>query len=201
MSSNDPLVQPDLSSLIGSRICHDLISPIGAIGNGLELLSMAGAGGPEVTLISDSVANANARIRFFRIAFGMASAEQGTARSEILSILKDIYGDTRTKLDWAVNVDCRRAEAKAAFLTLLCLENALPYGGTITVNRADGRWQFSANSPKLKYDEALWAVPTNGAPFELSPKNVQFALLPEALARLGRKLSLTRNEGTLVLSY
>ncbi|SDJ74492.1 histidine phosphotransferase family protein [Aliiruegeria lutimaris] len=201
MSSNDPLASPDLTSLIGSRICHDLISPVGAIGNGLELLSMAGSGGPEVALISDSVSNANARIRFFRIAFGMASSEQGTPRSEILSILRDIYGETRIKLDWAVNVDCRRAEAKAAFLTLLCLENALPYGGEIVVTRSDGRWQFTAISPKLKYDEALWAVSTSSAPFELSPKNVQFALLPEALARLGRRLALTQTQGTLALTY
>ncbi len=64
MSSDDTPQSPDLAALIGSRICHDLISPIGAIGNGLELLSMAGAGGPEVALISDSVSNANARIRF-----------------------------------------------------------------------------------------------------------------------------------------
>ena len=58
----------ELAALIGSRICHDLVSPIGAIGNGVELLAMAGAAGPEVRLIAESVAAANARIRFFRIA-------------------------------------------------------------------------------------------------------------------------------------
>lgn len=36
---------PDLTALLGSRICHDLISPLGAIGNGVELLSMAGTAG------------------------------------------------------------------------------------------------------------------------------------------------------------
>ena len=98
MSSDDPPECPDLAALIGSRICHDLISPIGAIGNGLELLSMSGAGGPEVALISDSVANANARIRFFRIAFGHASPEQGTSRSEILSILQGyLWRDTASR--------------------------------------------------------------------------------------------------------
>ena len=64
----------NLAALVGSRICHDLISPIGAINNGLELLGMSGdMSGPELELISDSVANANARIRFFRIAFGAAA--------------------------------------------------------------------------------------------------------------------------------
>ena len=56
--------KPDLTALLGSRICHDLISPIGAISNGVELLLMDNvAKGPEMTLIAESVANANARIR------------------------------------------------------------------------------------------------------------------------------------------
>ena len=57
--------KPDLAALIGSRICHDLISPIGAIGNGVELMMMDGtAKTPELALIAESVANANARIRY-----------------------------------------------------------------------------------------------------------------------------------------
>ena len=57
--------QTDLSALLGSRICHDLISPIGAIGNGVELLMMeGGTPSPELVLIAESVAAANARIRF-----------------------------------------------------------------------------------------------------------------------------------------
>ena len=66
-----PLSPGALAQLVGSRICHDLISPVGAIGNGLELLAMAGGrtmpgGSAELELISDSVVQANARIRFFR---------------------------------------------------------------------------------------------------------------------------------------
>ncbi|MEP3017383.1 MAG: histidine phosphotransferase, partial [Tateyamaria sp.] len=54
----------NLGALIGSRICHDLISPIGAINNGLELLGMSNEReGPELDLISESVGNASARIR------------------------------------------------------------------------------------------------------------------------------------------
>ena len=56
----------DIAALIRSRICHDLISPIGAIGNGVQLLAMScGAAGAEMDLITESVQNANARIRFF----------------------------------------------------------------------------------------------------------------------------------------
>ena len=72
--AQDPL---SLAKLIASRICHDLISPVGAIANGMELVALTGADiTPEFELISDSVAGANARIKFYRVALGMSSAEQ-----------------------------------------------------------------------------------------------------------------------------
>ena len=80
----------NLAALIGSRICHDLISPIGAISNGLELLDLAGGvQGPEMDLIADSVGNAGARIRFFRIAYG-AAGDQMLGRAEVVSVLDDM---------------------------------------------------------------------------------------------------------------
>lgn len=80
--------KPDLTALLGSRICHDLISPIGAIGNGLELLMMDGSStSPEMVLISESVAHADARIRFFRVAYGMAQADHRIGKAEVQSVL------------------------------------------------------------------------------------------------------------------
>lgn len=62
---------PDIAALVSARICHDLISPIGAIGNGVELLMLdKAAASPEMDLISESVTQASARIRFFRLAYG-----------------------------------------------------------------------------------------------------------------------------------
>jgi len=64
------LANANLAALIGSRICHDLISPVGAVGNGLELMQMAGGKLlPEMALIEESVEAARLRILFFRIAY------------------------------------------------------------------------------------------------------------------------------------
>ena len=61
----------DLSALIGSRICHDLINPLGAIANGVELIALTVAEQtPEMLLFAESVEAANARIEFFRLAYG-----------------------------------------------------------------------------------------------------------------------------------
>jgi histidine phosphotransferase ChpT len=91
----------DISALLGSRICHDLISPIGAIGNGVKLLMMDGlARGPEMTLVAESVAHANARIRFFRVAFGQTSKDQRIGAGEVTGILADMARGTRVAVDW-----------------------------------------------------------------------------------------------------
>ena len=184
--STDPSA---LAALIGSRICHDLISPIGAINNGLELLAMSGAPeGPEMELIGESVGNASARIRFFRMAFG-AAGEQMVGAPEVSSILNDLYQSSRLEVVWAIEDPQPRACVRLAFLALLCLESGMPYGGQITVRAADGQWQITGTADKVNIDEALWGhLAKSGAAGDLQPSQVQFALLPTLAAQDGRRI-------------
>ncbi|TIV97165.1 MAG: histidine phosphotransferase, partial [Mesorhizobium sp.] len=62
------LSAPDLAALLCSRVCHDIISPVGAINNGLELLDEGGADEDAMKLIRQSAKNASARLQFARIA-------------------------------------------------------------------------------------------------------------------------------------
>ena len=96
-----------LASLIASRICHDLISPVGAISNGLELVSLGGGmnQGPELDLITESVENANARIRFFRIAFGAAQSDANVSSAEVCAILDGITRGGRLNVHWEAGGD------------------------------------------------------------------------------------------------
>lgn len=198
-----PSDRPDLIALLGSRICHDLISPLSAIGNGVELLMMSGAvPGPEIALISESVSNANARIRFFRVAYGAASPGQSVARSEIRSILDDMTRGGRLAIDWQVPGDVARIEARLAFLALQCLETALPYGGRVTIAADGGTWQIGAEAAKMKVDADLWSRltdPESGA--EIAAAHVQFLLFPAELQRQGRTLSLQMSDTRIGLRY
>ncbi|MDE3028470.1 MAG: histidine phosphotransferase [Paracoccaceae bacterium] len=193
----------DISALLGSRICHDLISPLGAISNGIELLTMSGASvGPEIALISESVANANARVRFFRVAFGAASAEQRIGKPEILSILADVLRGGRLAVDWQVAGDPSRREVKLAFLRIQCLETAMAYGGTITVGRQEDTWLMTANAARLKIDPALWEVLSNpAAEVEVTAAQVHFLLAPKELRQLGRHLTVNIRETDIALSW
>lgn len=183
--------KPDLAALLGSRICHDLISPIGAISNGVELLMMDGASmGPEIALISESVANANARIRFFRVAFGTSNQDQRIGRQEVISILSDLTRGGRLTIDWRGPSDLSRREVKLAFLLIQCLESAMAFGGRITVDLGDGSWKLTGTAAKLKLDTALWDSLANPATdADISAAQVHFALVPLELRRQNRRLS------------
>lgn len=193
----------DLLALLGSRICHDLISPIGAIGNGVELLMLEGQQpGPEIALIAESVANASARLRFFRIGFGASGDEQRLGRPEVLGLLADLTRGGRLRIDLVAPADLPRREVKLAFLLIMCLETAMAYGGTITIERGEKGWQILGRAPRLKVDPDLWEVLSNpAAPQDLSAAQVHFALVPEELARQGRRLVVDIREGEIRLGF
>lgn len=177
--------QLDLASLLGSRICHDLISPIGAIGNGLELLMVeTTVQGPEMALIGESVDHANARIRFFRVAFGAASPEQRVGAAEVRGILSDMTSGGRLSIAWHSAADLSRVQVKVAFLLVMCVESALAYGGKITVQADEGRWQLVAEAAKLRLDAPLWDLLTNPAAApDITPASVHFPLAAGEITR------------------
>ena len=148
----------NIAALIGSRICHDLISPIGAIGNGVELLTMSASAGssPELDLIADSVHNANARIRFFRIAYGPASMDNVIGRQEVISVLTATAQGGRFTYFWEIDTDQSRQLVRIAFLLLQCIETALPLGGEIQIANDGDSCILTGSGPRLAFDPVLW---------------------------------------------
>lgn len=193
-----------LCALIGSRICHDLISPIGAISNGVELMMMdsAGASGPEMALILESAGHANARIRYFRVAFGLCGFDQRIARSEVTGILADNAAGGRISVVWDSPQDLARRDVKMAFLALMCIETALIQGGEVQVRLDETGWGVTARAPRIRRDPALWDGLVAGAPdsafADITAGHVHFALLKLEAARQHRAIALqgeTRDDG------
>jgi histidine phosphotransferase ChpT len=188
---------------VGSRICHDLISPIGAIGNGVELMMMDGsANGPEMALVTESVNHANARIRFFRVAFGATGIDQRIGRNEVTSIVSDMTNGGRVVIEWTSPTDLPRRDVKLVFLMILCLESALPYGGRIVIDRGEARWTLQATASKLKIDPALWeCLVDSSVSADLGAAHVQFLLVPDEIARQHRRLTAELAENSIKLSF
>lgn len=190
----------DIQSLIASRICHDLISPIGAIGNGLELLNDGAAqGSPELMLIDQSARNANAKLRYFRIAFGAARKDGSIGREELLRILGDMYQDTKLTVNaQASAVSLPRPMVKLVLLLILCAEKALPFGGQLDVAISPDAMSFRAVSREVRADPDLWdALSTGILPDEIASDEVQFPVTAHCLVEQQKRAMVEYSDTTL----
>lgn len=193
-----------LAAMIGSRICHALISPIGAISNGLELLCMttAAPSGPEMSLIQQSCDNATARIRFFRIAFGTAADTRDIPITEARKTLANHYAGTRISAEWHSPQDCGRDITQLAYLTALCLETALPQGGMIRLELMEKAIVGTAQGKQVRRDQPVWDVlaeSRNEEPTDIIPAHVQFPLLAHLCTERGCPVRLNITDETAIL--
>jgi len=183
------MTDPDrkFAALITSRICHDLISPIGAINNGLELMALAGAReGPELSLVSQSAAAADARVRLFRLAFGQTTGEEPVSAADMRSILSGVYHGPQ-QAQWHIEEPLPRKVAQACLLAMMCAADSIPAQGLLLAEGNGAAVRITAQGTHPQHTQALWELlDVRPAPPELSPSKVQFALLPALLTEIGR---------------
>src|SRR5215470_15938788 len=129
----------ELAALISSRICHDVISPVGAIANGLEMLGEEQDDAMReqtMALIRKCARQASAKLQFARLAFGAA----GSAGAEIdlrdaERVARDFMQETKQTLDWRGPVATLPKNKVMLLLNLVALGvAALPRGGTVSVD-------------------------------------------------------------------
>lgn len=129
----------DLAALLCSRVCHDLISPVGAIVNGLEVLEEEKDEATKtfaLDLIKKSARTASARLQFCRLAFGAA----GTAGAQIdlgdaESLARGFIEDEKTKLNWKLpRALLPKNRVKLLLNMLVIAGQAIPRGGVLTVD-------------------------------------------------------------------
>ncbi len=149
----------DLAALLCSRVCHDVISPVGAIVNGLEVLE--DEKDPEMRaialdLIRKSAETASARLQFCRLAFGAAgSAGASIDTGEAEKVVRGLFADQRTQIEWnAPRALAPKNQVKLILNLCLIAAGAIPRGGLITVTTRDGgeglRISVAAKGPNAK---------------------------------------------------
>ena len=129
----------DLAALLCSRVCHDVISPVGAIVNGLEVLEEdndASMHDFALDLIRKSAAQASARLQFARLAFGAAgSAGASIDLGDAETVAKGMFGDEKISLTWSAPRALMPKNRVKLLLNLVMLAtNAIPRGGSIDVS-------------------------------------------------------------------
>src|SRR5580698_11347922 len=144
----------DLAALLCSRVCHDLISPVGAIVNGLEVMDEDKDEETRVfalDLIKKSANQASAKLQFCRLAFGAAgSAGAQIDVGDAEKVARGLLGDDKTTIVWNLPRELLpKNRVKLLLNMLLIAVGTIPRGGTITVDPAEGSKGFRLTASGL----------------------------------------------------
>ncbi|MCL4152140.1 UNVERIFIED_CONTAM: hypothetical protein GTU68_021981 [Idotea baltica] len=188
-----------LATLLSSRICHDLISPVSAVNNGLEILADeqdAEMRKMAMNLIRSSAATASAKLQFMRIAFGVAgSMAENIPLDDAKELAEALTGGSSVTLDWRAGDVMLDKEAVKLLLNFILIGfEALPRGGTLHVGaRKEGATSLmiSAEGPKARLPEASAELLRNGARLEdVDAKGSSLFLTHEVARSLGATIQV-----------
>lgn len=181
MTDFPSLSAPDLAALLCSRICHDIISPIGAINNGLELLDEGGADEDAMQLIRASAVNASARLQFARIAFGAAgSAGMQIDTGDAEAVATAFIRNEKPDLEWiGARALLPKNKVKLLLNLILVANAAIPRGGKLIVKLEElettPKFTVAAQGPMMRVPPKFLELHSGGKPEEpVDAHSVQF---------------------------
>ncbi len=159
MSAPVELDSLDLAALISSRLCHDVISPVGAIVNGLEVLEEENDPAMReiaLDLVRKSAEQASARLQFARLAFGAAgSAGAQIDVGDAEQVARGFVRDAKAEMTWsAPRVLLPKNKVKLLLNLLVIAMGTVPRGGTVVVtvegNEPDTVFKIVTTGPMLR---------------------------------------------------
>ncbi len=194
--------------LLCSRLCHDLVGPVGAINNGVELVREFGSGNDEeaMDLVASSADQAAARLKFFRVAYGLATGAARTVR-DAKGLADATIESDRMTLDWpadegigATNLD--EGSVKLLLNMVFLAAEALSPAGTITVrlSPSDGRLAaelISEGDGVHLDDQELGGITGAVAPADLTPRSIQGYYTARLAEEQGTELTVAASEGSI----
>ena len=194
----------DISNIVASRICHDIISPIGAIHDGLELISITASldvKSPEMALIHDRCQDARTRIEFFRVVFGTYQTGQMMDTLKVQSIADAIYTAPSFDLCWHLESAIDRTWAQVIYMGLMCVERQLNLGGTIDVTADTDHIKSTATSERPTVAHPGWERLSSDLDELPAPADVQFHLLPNIAGAYGFAVEFNHRETLTTLNF
>jgi histidine phosphotransferase ChpT len=198
----------EFAAMLVSRVCHDLVSPVGAVVNGLEVLEDerdAGMRADALKLVASSAEQAAARLQFARVAFGAAgSAGAELDLNEVGRTMKNFVHGGKTELEWkAASANWPKDWAKLLMNATLLALDALPRGGKVVVETsAEGAppsFKVRATGAHARVLEEVEKAALGEPSAPLDGRSIQ-AYLTHKLARgLNAGLTLSARDGTVEL--
>jgi histidine phosphotransferase ChpT len=209
MSEADkPMSELEFAALLVSRVCHDLVSPVGAVVNGLEVLEDerdANMRADALKLVTSSAEQATARLQFARIAFGAAgSAGAELDLNEVGRTVQGLVRGGKVDVDWqAASLNWPKDWAKLLMNATLLASDSLPRGGHIKVETSSDPaapgFTVRATGQNARILEEGEKAARGEPVYPMDGRSIQ-AFLTYKLARtLNAGLTLTARDGTVEL--
>lgn len=183
MTHNVMLSVP-LMELMISKICHDLISPVGAVCNGIEILEEMGAQADEevTNLIAFSARQASARLQAFRMAYGAGGMDSGIRLEKVHDVFEaTLVADKKYTQNWLSDYTMTPDDLPPGFCKMLlaCLllgTESMPKGGALSIEvHGIHEVSITCRGEKAAFSsEELGALNLRSDPGELGPKTVHF---------------------------
>jgi histidine phosphotransferase ChpT len=198
----------EFAALLVSRVCHDLVSPVGAVVNGLEVLEDerdATMRADALKLVVSSAEQAAARLQFARIAFGAAgSAGAELDLTEVGRIVKGLVQGGKVSVDWqAAAVNWPKDWAKLLMNAALLGADSLPRGGLVRVETSSDpaapSFKVRATGTNARLLEELEKAARGEPSAPIDGRSIQPLLVHKLARLLNAGLTLTASEGAVEL--
>lgn len=200
--SLDPVA---LSALLASRLCHDLINPVGALGSGLDVLEEEGMDqgmkDAALDLIRSGGAKSIALLKYARIAYGAAGGRGAELPwDEAHAVLRELFNWTKADLVWRVTPgQAAKEKVKAVLILAYAAADCVPRGGEVVVDADGDRLTVRASGPRAILQDDLVAA-LRGDAADLKPKFAP-AYVAGLLAReFGGDVEAGRDGDAIILS-
>jgi histidine phosphotransferase ChpT len=201
---SQPLDPVSLSALVASRLCHDLINPVGALSSGLEVLddqSMEQAmKEAALDLIRSGGSKSIALLKYARLAYG-ASGGRGAElpMEEAESALREVYKWTKAELVWKVPPGLAAKEKVKALLVLAyAAADCVPRGGMVTVSGSRDSFTVEATGARTILNEELGRA-LAGDTTDIKPKFAPAYIAGLAAREAGGAVSAILEGGRVVM--
>lgn len=193
------MLHPRVLELVASRICHDLVSPVGAVSNGVELMQELGedAGAEAVKLIADSAQQASTRLKAFRLSYGAAGTDKNIGFKDIKEVFSDLLKAGRVQAEFEPDLGVKFSMPPRGFfkclLNLLVLAEECNHGeGKIHAGAAEDnkgiRVIVTGRNPGFR-EGAEAALKGETAADDLDPRSVHAFITGEFARHFGFSLS------------
>jgi histidine phosphotransferase ChpT len=206
MATITELSELDLAALMSSKICHDIVGPVGAINNGLELLEEEEdeqTRAYALQLIQNSARSAAARLEFARLAFGASSGLGGNIDLGMAErVARGFVEEGKHRLSWTGTGTLPKNQARLMLMLLTVSMLTIPGGGqiTLTISAKEPNFEIRSEGKSIRIPDLIDTIFNGGVPDGIDARMIIPYYAMRLATEQGIKLSVKKSGSQVILA-